>query len=376
MRLASFNCENMFVRPAIMNLDSWAAGRKVLDDFARLNDLISETQYSDATKKSLLKTMAKYPGLIKSGKSQYIRLQEVREKLVTRPVGKKPYIKVAGRDGWSGWFELVTDAIKGEATTNTARVIKDLRADVCAVIEIESRPTLIRFNDQFLGGAGAWQARQIMLIDGNDERGIDVGVMCRPQFAITGMTSHVDDTDASGLIFSRDCPEYVIKTPQGNTITVLINHFKSKGFGTQEESDAKRLRQAKRVRELVNAHLLSKPGAYLAVVGDFNDTPDSAPLAPLLKDSSPLVDIMTLASFSNPEGRPGTHGNCTEDQKLDYILLSPALVPKVTACSINRRGIWAGKHGDLFGAGVLYDTIKVAKDAASDHAALWVDLNV
>ena len=42
MRLATFNVENMFERAAAMNLPTWADGKQVLEDFARLNDLISQ----------------------------------------------------------------------------------------------------------------------------------------------------------------------------------------------------------------------------------------------------------------------------------------------------------------------------------------------
>ncbi|WP_263622918.1 hypothetical protein WGT02_02690 [Rhizobium sp. T1470] len=37
-----------------------------------------------------------------------------------------------------------------------------------------------------------------MVIDGNDERGIDVGVMTRKSFLLDIMRSHVDDRDAAG----------------------------------------------------------------------------------------------------------------------------------------------------------------------------------
>ena len=52
-----------------------------------------------------------------------------------------------------------------------------------------------------------------MLIDGNDDRGIDVGVMTRGDFPITQIRSHVDDTDAHGEVFSRDCLEVTVATP-------------------------------------------------------------------------------------------------------------------------------------------------------------------
>jgi endonuclease/exonuclease/phosphatase family metal-dependent hydrolase len=55
------------------------------------------------------------------------------------------------------------------------------------------------------------------------------------------------------------------------------------------------------------------------VLGDLNDTPDSAPLAPLLAQTD-LRDITTHPSFTS-DGRPGTFGNGTKSQKIDYVLL-------------------------------------------------------
>lgn len=82
----------------------------------------------------------------------------------------------------------------------TAQVIKDVDAHILAVVEAEHRPSLERFNDQLLGSA----YRHIMLVDGNDERGIDVGLMTKPGFPIGAITSHVDETDGATPIFSRD----------------------------------------------------------------------------------------------------------------------------------------------------------------------------
>jgi hypothetical protein len=93
---------------------------------------------------------------------------------------------------------------------------------------------------------------------------------------------------------------------------------------------------------------------------------------PLLRNSSPLSDIMTHALFTG-DGRPGTHGNGTKDSKLDYILMSPALAGKLIQAGIQRQGVWGGKNGTLF---PHLPTILSSKDAASDHAALWADFDV
>jgi endonuclease/exonuclease/phosphatase family metal-dependent hydrolase len=218
---------------------------------------------------------------------------------------------------------------------------------------------------------GASKYDHVMLIDGNDDRGIDVGVMTKQPFNIESIKSHVDDFDAHGKIFSRDCAEYTIKTPSGKTLILLINHFKSKGYGSPVQSNAKRKRQATRVLEIYEQRL-SNGFQYIAIAGDFNDTPDSDPLVPLLANNSNLTDITQHNKFIS-DGRAGTYGNGAPLQKIDYILMSPELANTVQEGRIERRGVWGGVNGTLF---PHFPEMLSAKDAASDHAALWVELDI
>jgi len=114
---------------------------------------------------------------------------------------------------------------------------------------------------------------------------------------------HVDDADGQGLIFSRDCPEFSIRLPSGESIVFLVNHLKSKDFGGQASSNTKRKRQAKRTAEIY-ARLVAEGHTLVAIVGDFNDTPDLAPLAPLLGQTD-LQDVSAHPKFVS-DGRPGT----------------------------------------------------------------------
>ena len=52
-------------------------------------------------------------------------------------------------------------------------------------------------------------------------------------------------------------------------------------------------------------------------------------------------------NFSWDPERPGTFGNCTAKEKLDYILLSPKLFGKVAGGAVLRKGIRGGKNGTL-----------------------------
>ena len=53
--------------------------------------------------------------------------------------------------------------------------------------------------------------------------------------------------------------------------------------------------------------------------------------------------------------------------------MSPKLQGTIQNAGIERRGVWGGKNGTLF---PHLPEIKSAKDAASDHAALWVECNI
>jgi exonuclease III len=100
--------------------------------------------------------------------------------------------------------------------------------------------------------------------------------------------------------------------------------------------------------------------------------PDREPLKPLLGNGSDLQDILANPHFDG-DGRPGTFGNGNKGDKIDYILLSPELFARMTNGGIERRGVWGGKNGTLF---PHYAEMTRDIHAASDHAAIWADLNV
>ncbi|HEY7171318.1 MAG TPA: endonuclease/exonuclease/phosphatase family protein [Vicinamibacterales bacterium] len=369
MRLASFNLENLFDRAKALNLDSFAEGKVILDKFAKLNNLFENPQYSAADKKAILAGLKDLGVLKDDNGGKFVCLRQNRGKLLKRPTSGPVEVVAEGRGDWVGWLELTTEHVNEIATQNTARVLRDVNADVIATIEVDNRVAVQRFNSQSLPFVSAASYPHVMVIDGNDERGIDVGLMSR--FPIGTMRSHVDDGDNGSRIFSRDCAEYQVLLPGGDRLLLLVNHLKSKGFGTQQDSDARRLRQAQRVREIYDER--RKSGlTHIAVVGDFNDFPTSAALAPLLGNGSNLRDVSTHPKFES-DGRPGTFGNGTATEKIDYILLSPELFGKVKRAAVFRKGVWGGKNGTLF---PHFPEMTKAIHAASDHAAIFADLSI
>ena len=371
MRIATYNVENLFRRARALNLDTWAEGKPILEKFAELNELFEDPSYTPAMKERML-VLLKELGLEKVNESQFVILRENRGQLLKRSRFSGPAIAASGRGDWIGWLELRTEIINETATRNPAQVVRDIDPDVLALCECEGRNALLQFSNQLLPAVGGAPFDSAMLIDGNDERGIDVGLMTKRGYILNWMKSHVDDKEPGSRqhIFSRDCPEFGVFTPSGQTVWVLVNHFKSKGYGTQDGSNAKRTKQAAQTANIV-ARLVSENAPLIAVLGDLNDSPDSAPLAALLQGSG-LRDISEHPSFQ-PDGLPGTFGRGGEKEKIDYILLSPALFAKVKQGGVWRKGVWGpNKHP----AWEVYPEMTSPDKAASDHAALWADIEV
>jgi len=369
MKLASFNVENLFMRARALSGPGFSAeGRQILKAQADINAILGKNSYTSADKKKIIELLDVL-GLKKSDDGKFAILRQNRGHLLKRPPNKPVEVVANGRDDWIGWVDLVLEQVNEEATRNTARVIKAVDADVLGVVEAENRPALVRFCRDVMPAVDATGYDHIMLIDGNDDRGIDVGLMTKKKFNIVSIASHVDDEDDAGVIFSRDCAQFEIETAEGNKLIVLTNHFKSKGFGTQASSNAKRKRQATRVATIYRQ--LRQSHKYIAIIGDFNDTPNSDAISPLFSQTG-LKDISEWPGFDDG-GRPGTFKNCAASNKIDYILLSPDLFAKATAGGIFRKGVWGGTHGTLF---EHLPEITREVEAASDHAAIWAELDI
>jgi endonuclease/exonuclease/phosphatase family metal-dependent hydrolase len=370
MRLATYNVENLFARARALNLDDNAVSRPILEQFSELNALFEEPVYTDDIKARMM-VLLKVLGVDKRNDSQYVILRENRGQLITNTKLKGSRIVANGRADWVGWLEMKTDVINGVATRNTAQVIRDVDPDVLAVVECEGRHALQQFSHQLMPMVGGMPFDNIMLIDGNDDRGIDVGLMTKRGYNIGWMQSHADDRTTLGeTVFSRDCPEYGVRTPKRESVWVLVNHFKSKGYGAQDSSDRKRWLQAEAVRRITE-RLDAESASLVAVVGDLNDTPDSAPLAPLLAESG-FKDISRHPKFAGDD-RPGTYGRGAARDKIDYILLSPALYERVTGGGVWRKGVWGPNKKPSWD---VYPEMKLPFHAASDHACLYADLDV
>lgn len=373
MKLASFNLENLFRRPTFMN-ESSQLSQQILKDYYDLSGLIEKEEYTAEVKNTILSILKRYDGIIDNN-NPFIKLNEIRGPrfLHKNDDGLSIDWDIKGRTDWIGWFELNTAEVNVEAVKNTARVINAVGADVLGVVEVENRIAVNKFNENVIPQIGGQKYDYTMVIDGNDDRGIDVGIMTKHGYRISSIATHIYDgeEDEKGPIFMRDCAEYTIQTPSGKPLLILVNHFKSQG-GETDVSDAIRIREARQVRKIYEQKI-KEGNEYIAITGDLNQDPEHFTLQPLLKEGSSLQDIMSHEKFYDKYGLRWTHKRGEDGSKLDYILLSPKLQDKVIKAGIERRGVWGKGNGEPY---EQFPEMRNELDAASDHAALWVDLDI
>jgi endonuclease/exonuclease/phosphatase family metal-dependent hydrolase len=362
VRIATYNVENLFSRVSAMTGEDSAEIGAVLADAAALQKLIEQPVYSAADKAEILRLLRKHRALSSHGP---FFLQQTRQRLVST-TGK---IVAAGRGDWVGWIEWRRELASAPAIQNTGRVITEIKADVLCLVEVENRPILRRFNETILAGA---PYRQAMVIDGNDDRGIDVGIASR--WPIRDMRSHVDDPDPETQrpVFSRDCAEFQIDVPGRRSLWVLINHFKSRGYGSKAANDRKRRKQAERVSLILKRFDLKKH--WVVVAGDFNELPNSDSLSPLLRHPG-LRDSFDKLAAGEDRWTHRDDATPSKNKQIDYLLVSDALWPRLKEVGIERRGIWS-KTQKMRAKYPPFDTITGETTAASDHAAVWAEFDV
>ena len=288
---------------------------------------------------------------------RYKLLDKERGSMNPKPIDKTKFLKDGGP---ILFFRKQLDSfgpISKSLREATAKVLLENMPDVVAVQEIEGLEALKLFNRFYLKGEYPYA----MLIDANDPREIDVGVLSRHPIVHARSYQHLRDGNTS--VFSRDCLEVDVILA-GEPFTFFVNHFKSKIGGGEERRD----NQAKAVLKIVRDRFPGLKGRF-AVCGDLNEGPEADGVKRLLKAGL----YNTLEEIEDPEER-WTHyyKKGKSKEQLDYVILAPSLKSKVQAVHIERRGLGT----DIS----IYDGRRFAlitgAEGASDHCAVFVDLNL
>jgi endonuclease/exonuclease/phosphatase family metal-dependent hydrolase len=253
-----------------------------------------------------------------------------------------------------------------------------MNADVLAVQEVENREALQEFNRTRLAEPYPFE----VLIEGNDARFIDVGVLSR--FPVANTTSHrfeVHPDAGPDPVFSRDLlqVDVLAANRRRRLFTVFVNHLKSKFVpfndpdpqATAEAAALRRRHQVETVARIVRAN--TRPGSRFVVLGDMNDGPESPALDPLrdlgLSDAlTGLVESRPPPPVVNPVDAPPTvrwssrfavTNGPDQFDLLDQIWLSPALAAKLIHAQVERRPRWTA----------------TSEGVGSDHDPVWIRLS-
>ncbi len=232
--------------------------------------------------------------------------------------------------------DQMTPAKLREEMRRLAETIRRLDVDVLALQEVESRGFLQRFVQQFLQGAGY---QSVVLVEGNDLRGIDVAVLSR--FPVESVTSYrqVAFADAAGTVrhFSRDLLRATILPPQGQSFEIWCVHLKSNA-NEPEIAEPIRWAEVQQIRQIYDRTLAADPQARILLLGDMNDTLDSRSLRWLL--GSPQHALQTLLQ-QLPAAQQVTYNRDRRRSMIDFILASPAMAAAYVP------GSYLILHGDL-----------------------------
>ncbi len=267
--------------------------------------------------------------------------------------------------------------VKGKSQTERDKVaqrIIDMDVDVLAVKEVEDIDTLKRFNIECLGRMYDYQ----VLIEGNDARLIDLGVLSKyPIGPITSWKEAVHASDPGIPVFGRDLLELEVwnKTRTKKLFTLYNNHLKSHFVPYYQDpvqgalqANQRRQRQAESIAHIIEARM--RPNSSYIVLGDMNDPPNSQWLDPFVSSNAlnlqnaltnPVETRQPKPDTPMPATSAWTHrykstGQPAEYELYDQIWISPALANKQTGQWIDRR---KNHSGD-----------------GSDHDPAWIELDL
>ena len=238
-----------------------------------------------------------------------------------------------------GYLDQPTETRTAKLPAAKAKVresILALKPDVLAVQEVGDTNALLELRDTLKAdGLDLPHWEHVSGFDTN----IHVAILSR--FPITARHPHTDDSFLlSGRRFrvSRGFGEIDIQVSTNYSFTLIAAHLKSKRAVAQADEAELRLEEAKLLREKVDAVLATNPNANLVVLGDFNDTKDSASTKAVIgRGKHKLVDTRPAerngdnAPSPNPAWEPRnvtwTHYYGKEDtySRIDFLLISPGL---------------------------------------------------
>lgn len=268
-----------------------------------------------------------------------------------------------------------------------ARVIlsipgKELPA-IVGLAEIENRKVL----EDLTGVRGLRrEAYEIVHEDGQDPRGIECALLYRPDLFKYKSHEYVpieDPIDPDYLY--RDILHVQGKGPDGSSLHIFVNHWKSRSGG-QKETERQRMYAAITLRKQMDMLMARESDFKVILMGDFNDEPTNRSLINGLSALNKRRNIQMGDYYNlyydlhNEEGK-GTYNYQGTWNMLDHIIVSYNLLNQARGLS---TGFESGKI--LKEEWMLYDSEKYGEKlpsatyggpeyfgGPSDHLPIYVE---
>jgi len=222
-------------------------------------------------------------------------------------------------DPYSGDQRTTPSFIAPHRMQRISDAIHAVNPDVLCVEEVENRGVLEQFNRAYLADLGY----EVILFEGNDGRGIDVGVLTRlPIHSVTSYR-HLRFKDAEGRDqkFRRD----LLRVSIGGNLNadVYVVHFKSQYGG--KKSDVIRTSEAHAAASIIGAEMKKDSGYRAFITGDFNE----------VIGESTLLEFLNIGLVDSCAGTEKvTYNQKPYLTRIDFMLFTPALAKDVESSSV------------------------------------------
>lgn len=370
MKIASYNIQNLFHRNRSLVEKNFS--KNVSNWFSELDALMKLDEHSTTHRDRIQELLflvgfekahhTPYAVMRKRGGFLYFKSKPVHNELMANEL-----------TNWNGWTALKTQPISDISTRNKARVITDINPDILVLQEVEDRYSWNDFNTQFLPAEDLEIFKKAMLVSGRTDLGLECGIAVKNNFVIQNLTVHeFQNVQEQAIEFY----EYHLKSSSGHQIAFILAQLQEATL-EKELSDNVRKHQA---QELANLYLdLTQRGCQeIIVTGTFNAASYCNSLAPLLRETN-LKDITRHESFNVDVDlgrdasyyRMGAYKMGVNIKQKDYMLLSPKLFQNLKRAGLNRKGMWPSNKPEWS----IYPNIKNKSQAASEHPALWCEIN-
>ncbi len=268
------------------------------------------------------------------------------------------------------------------AMREEGKIILESDLDIATLAEVENVAALQDFNDRFLEGK-----YRVYLIEGNDERGIDIAFLVKKDLPFDiEQRSHKEETWVDPVLggeprrlFSRDLTSLIVRAPgKSEPLFVLFGtHYKSKRDRDARDPESVLLRtaQVQRTAEILERYR-KEFGADVSmmIAGDFNGSVgEEAAYKPLFGAAGMTDSFDALPKPPSAEERI-THTYHPRGGPPHYAQMDAVLVSKSLRATVQSAKVYRYKNPDGTER-LIPKTYEEREKNPSDHFPLIVTLD-